>query len=130
MTPQHAAQRFVRLVLRATFDDALDLIDPYGPNREDSARAQRAAYAKVETAVRRRFGATHDLEALARAIRLAGPKKRRGDVATAVDKLMGAVADELTVKQQASYVVGLTVGRALHASASGELGGGWRARTP
>jgi hypothetical protein len=97
MTPQHAAQRFVRLVLRATFDDALDLIEPYDPNREDSARAQRAAYAKVETTVRRRFRATHDLEALERAVRLAAPEEQRDEVATAVSKLMDAVTDELTV---------------------------------
>lgn len=126
----HAAQRFVGLVLRATFDDALDLIDPYDPDREASGRAQRAAYAKIETAVRRRFRATHDLETLELAVRLAVPEEQRDDVATAVSKLMDAVTDELTVKQQAAYVVGLSVGRALQASASGELGGGWRAPRP
>ena len=64
------------------------------------------------------------------AVRLAAPEERRDDVATAVNKLMDAVTEELTVKQHAAYVVGLSVGRALQASASGELGRGWRARTP
>jgi hypothetical protein len=130
MTPQEAAQRFVELVLRTTFDDVLDLVDPLGIDNEPSARAHQAAYAEVETAVRRRFRTTHDLAALENAVRLAAPEEQRVAVAMAVTKLIDAVTDELTVKQHAGYVVGLAVGRVLHASASRELGGGWRPPTP
>jgi hypothetical protein len=130
MTPHDAAQRFVGLVVRATSYDVLDLVEPNDGNLEPNARAQHAAYIEVETAVRRQSGATHDLDALKDTVRLAATKGERDDILIAVSKLMGAFYDELTVKQHSAYVVGLTVGRALHASASGELGGGWRAGTP
>jgi hypothetical protein len=128
MKPQDAAHRFVWLVLHTTFDDVLDLTDRVGLDNDTPVLARKAAYAKVETAVRRRFRVTHDLEALEKAVPLAAPKKHRADVAMAVSKLMDAVYDEFTVKQQAGYVVGLAVGRVLRASASGEMGGGWKAR--
>jgi hypothetical protein len=127
MTPQEAAQRFVRLVLRTTFDDVLDLTDRVGVDNEAPVRARQSAYAEVETAVRRRFGVTHDLDALEQVVRLAAPEEQQEAVAAAVTKLIDAVTDELTVKQQAGYVVGLTVGRVLRASASGEMGGGCKA---
>jgi hypothetical protein len=128
MTPQAAAQRFVGLVLRATFDDVLDLTDRVGLDNDAPVRDRKAAYVKIETAVRRRFHATHDLGALERAVPLAVPKKHRDAVEIALSNLLMAVADEFTVKQQAGYVVGLTVGRALRASASAEMDGGWKAR--
>jgi hypothetical protein len=130
MTPRDAARRFVRLVLRTTFGDMLDLRDPHDGNYEANARAHRAAYAEVESAVRRRFRATHDLDALEQAVRLAAPEEQREAVATAVSKFSDAVIDEISVKQQAAYVVGIAVGRALRASASREVGDGWRARKP
>ena len=127
MKPQHAAQRFVRLVLHTTFDDVLDLTDRVGLDNDAPVRDRRSAYAKVETAVRRRFRVTHDLDALEETVPLAVPKKHRADVAIALSNLLMAVADEFTVKQQAGYVVGMTVGRALHTSISSELVGGWKA---
>jgi hypothetical protein len=129
MTPRDAAQRFVALVLRITFDDMLDLADPHDGNFPDTARAQKAAYAQVETAVRHRLDVTHDLDALETDL-LAAASGRPDDVASAVSKLMFAVYDELTVKQQAGYTVGIAVGRALHASAASEIGEGWSASTP
>lgn len=96
MTPQAAAQRFVRLVLRASFDDVLDLTDRVGLDNDAPVRARKAAYAKIETAVRRQFRATHDLDALERAVPLAVPKKHRADVAIALSNLLMAVADEFT----------------------------------
>jgi hypothetical protein len=125
-----AARRFVKLVLRTTFDDVLDLADPHDANQEANARAQHAAYVEVETAVRRRFRATHDLDALELAVRLAAPEEQRDAVAMAVTKLMDAVTDELTVKQHSGYVLGLAVGGTLRGSVSSELGVGWRPPTP
>jgi hypothetical protein len=130
ITPRDAAQRFVQLILRTTFDDVLDLADPHDGNFEGNARAQKAAYAEVETAIRHRFRVTHDLDALEDAVRLAATEEQRGDVAIAVGKLMSAVYDELTVKQHAGYTVGIAVGRALHASVTSEIGEGWNASTP
>jgi hypothetical protein len=129
MTPQEAARRFVGLVLRSTFDDVLDLTDRVGLDNDAPVHARQSAYAEVETAVRRRFGMTHDLDALERAVHLAAAAGQQADVAIAVNKLMDAVTDELTVKQQAGYVVGLTVGRALDASVCAGLGGGWESPT-
>jgi hypothetical protein len=128
MKPQDAALRFVRLVLRTTFSDVLDLTDRVGLDNEAPVRARQLAYAEVEAAVRRRFELTHDLDALEEAVRLAAAEGDQGDVAIALSKLTNAVYDEFTVKQQAGYVVGLAAGRALRASASAEIGGGWKAR--
>ena len=128
MTPQAAAQRFVRLVLRASFDDVLDLTDRVGLDNDTPVLARKAAYTEVEAAVRRRFELTHDLDALEEAVRLAAAEGHQGDVVIALSKLTNAVYDEFTVKQRAGYVVGLAVGRALRASASAEMGGGWKAR--
>src|SRR5262245_59494534 len=114
MTPQEAAQRFVALVLRTTFDDVLDLTDRVGLDNDAPVRDRQAAYVKIETAIRRRFQVTHDLDALEEAVPLAVPKKHRADLAIALSNLVMAVADEFTVKQQAGYVVGIAVGRALH----------------
>lgn len=130
MRPRDAAQQFVGLVLRTTFDDMLDLADPHDGNHEANARAQRAAYAEVETAVRRQFRVTHDLDALEQAVRLVAPDEERTAVAIAVTKLTDAIADEFTVKQQSGYVVGIAVGRALRASAAGQVGDGWTPPTP
>lgn len=124
MTPREAARRFVELVLRGTFDDVLDLADRVGLDNDSPVHARKAAYAEVEAAVRRRFAVTHDLDALEEAVCLAAAEGRQADVAIAVTKLVNAVTDELTVKQQAGYVVGLTVGRALKAAVCAELGDG------
>lgn len=128
MTPRDAARRFARLVLRATFGDMLDLADPHDGNHGADAGARRAAYADVESVVRRRFRATHDLNALEQAVRLAAPDERREAVSAAVSKLSDAVVDEVTVKQQAAYAVGVAVGRALRGPASRGAGDGWKAR--
>jgi hypothetical protein len=125
MMPQDAAQRFVGLVLRTTFGDMLDLADPHDGNHDANDRAQKAAYAEIEAAVRRRFRATHDLDALELAVRLAVPEILRDEISKALATLMDAVYDELTVKQQSGYVVGLAVGRALDPAASAALGEGW-----
>jgi hypothetical protein len=129
MTPQEAARRFVGLVLRSTFDDVLDLTDRVGLDNDAPVRDRQSAYAEVETAVRRRFGLTHDLDALEEAARLAAAEGHQPDIAIAISKLINAVTDELTVKQQSGYVVGLTVGRALDAAVCAELGGGWESPT-
>lgn len=127
MTPQDAAQRFVELVLRSTFDDVLDLTDRVGLDNDAPVHARKAAYVEVEAAIRRRFAVTHDLDALEEAVRLAAAEGRQADVAIAVTKLIDAVTDELTAKQQAGYVVGLAVGRALGPAASARIGEGWKA---
>jgi hypothetical protein len=130
MTPPEAARRFVDLVLRITFSDVLDLADPHDGNHEANDRAQKAAYVEIETAVRRRYRVTHDLDALELAVRLAATEEQRDEVATAVAKLMNAVYDELTVKQQAGYVVGLAAGRVLYTGKSAGIGDGWTPKTP
>lgn len=130
MTPREAAQRFVELVLSSTFDDVFDLTDRVGLDNDTPVHARKAAYAEVEAAVRRSFRVTHDLDALEEAVPLAAPKKHRADVAIALSNLLMAVADEFTVKQQAGYVVGLTVGRALDASVCAELGDGGGSEAP
>lgn len=129
-TPPQAARRFVDLVLRMTFADMLDLADPHDGNHEPNDRAQRAAYVEIETAVRRQFRVTHDLDALELAVRLAAAEEQRAEVATAVAKLMDAVYDELTVKQQAGYLVGLAAGRVLHAGEWADRGDGVAPETP
>jgi hypothetical protein len=128
MKPHDAAQRFVRLVLRTTFDDVLDLTDRVGLDNDAPVRARKAAYVKIETAVRRRFRITHDLDALERAVPRAAPKKHRDAVEIALSNLLMAVADEFTVKQQSGYVVGLAVGRALHPDTAARTGAGWTPR--
>lgn len=130
MTPREAADRFVGLVLRSMFDDVLDLTDRVGLDNDTPVVARKAAYAEIEVAVRRRFELTHDLDALEEAVSLAAAEGHQGDVAIAVSKLMNAVYDEFTIKQQSGYVIGLTVGRSLDASVCTELGGGWMAPTP
>jgi hypothetical protein len=130
MTPPEAARRFVDLVLRITFGDVLDLADPHDGNHAANDRAQKAAYVEIETAVRRRFRATHDLDALELAVRLAAAEEQRDAVANAIAKLMDAVYDELTIKQQAGYVVGLAAGRVLYTGKSAGIGDGWTPKTP
>jgi hypothetical protein len=130
MTPRDAAQRFVGLVLRTTFDDVLDLTDRVGLDNDAPVHARKSAYAEVEAAVRRRFRTTHDLDALEAAVSLAAPDAQRDDVAMALSNLLMAVADEFTVKQQSGYVVGIAVGKALSASAAGEMGDGRTPSTP
>jgi hypothetical protein len=123
MTPQDAAQQFVQLVLRSTFDDVLDLFDP-GPWEADADPQARArAYAAVETAVRRQFKVRHDLGVLEHAVERLVPKQHHAKFA----ELSNAIGAELGVIRQASYVVGLAVGRALHPAASAGIGKGWRA---
>ena len=119
MTPQVAAQRFVELVLRSTFDDVLDLTHPeVEADPQDRARA----YAAIETAIRRQFKARHDLGALEDALERVVPKQHRGKLT----KLSNAFGAELGVIRQAGYVVGLAVGRALRPAASAEIGEGWK----
>jgi hypothetical protein len=113
LTPQQAAQQFVDLVLRTTFDDVLDLTDRVGLDNDTPVEARKAAYVEVENAVRRQFELTHDLDALEEAVRLAAAEGHQGDVAIALSKLTNAVYDEFTVKQQAGYVVGRAVGRVI-----------------
>jgi hypothetical protein len=120
MTPQDAAQRFVQLILRTTFDDVLDLTHP---EAETDPEARARAYAAVETAIRRQFKAQHDLGALEDALERVVPKKHRGKFT----KLSDAFGAELGVIRQAGYVVGLAVGRALRPAASAGIGEGWKA---
>jgi hypothetical protein len=121
MTPQDAAQRFVELVLRSTFDDVLDLTHP---EAEADPRARARAYAAVETAIRRQFKAQHDLGALEHAVARVVPKQHRRKFI----KLSNAFGAELGVIRHAGYVVGLAVGRALRPGASAGIGEGWKPR--
>jgi hypothetical protein len=120
--PDDAAEHLVRLVLRTTFDDVLDMTDP-GPWEADADPHARArAYEAVETALRRRFNTRHDLSALEEAVRRVVPKQYQKRF-TALSDGIGA---EMDVIRQAGYVVGIAVGRALHPAAIGEIGNGWR----
>lgn len=121
MTPQDAAQRFVELVLRTTFDDVLDLTHP---EAEGDPEARARAYAAVETAIRRQFKTRHDLGALEDAVERVVPKQHRGKFT----ELSDAFGAELGVIRQAGYVVGLAVGRALRPAASAGIGEGWTPR--
>jgi hypothetical protein len=108
-----AARRFVKLVLRTTFDDVLDLADPADADHAPEAHAR--AYAAVETAVRRQFKARHDLSELEDAVGRVVPKKHRAKF----DALSNAIGAELGVVRQAGYVVGRAVGRALRTNGGG-----------
>jgi hypothetical protein len=124
MTPQDAAQQFVQLVLRSTFDDVLDLTDPGPWEAEADPQARARAYAAVETAVRRQFKVRHDLVVLEHAVERVVPKQHRAKFT----KLSDAFGAELGVIRQAGYAVGLAVGRALHPAASAGIGEDWRPR--
>jgi hypothetical protein len=121
MTPQDAAQRFVELVLRTTFDDVLDLMDPGPWEAEADPETRARAYKAIETAVRRQFKMRHDLGALEHAVGRVVPKQHQGKFT----KLSDAIGAELGVVRHAGYVVGLAVGRALQPAASARIGKGW-----
>lgn len=122
MTPHDAAEHLVRLVLRTTFDDVLDMTDP-GPWEADAdPRARARAYEAVEAAVRRRFKIRHDLSALEGAVGRVVPKQHQ----TRFIALSNGIGAEMSVIRQAGYVVGIAVGRGLHPEITARIGNGWR----
>ncbi len=127
MTPQTAARRFISLVLHSSFRDVLELTDPLGVENEANQKGQKEAYTEVEKAIRQRFQTRHDLDELGNDVVYAVPEEHQAAVARALEKLTDAVTDEMTVKQQAGYVVGIALGRAVHPSIARTLGAGWQA---
>jgi hypothetical protein len=97
------ARTFVRRVVQHVFADFLNLVeregtDPYYKAVEDSVRRQN------------KFP-SHDLVVLEEAVRHAVPEPYRADLATALNRLSNAYTDELVVREQTAYLVGLTVGQ-------------------
>jgi hypothetical protein len=104
MTPSHdAARRFVETFLRAAVQDLVDLTERHqGPYKtvEDVVREQESAPAV-------------DLDALEAAVVAAVPTQYRAAVTAALVHLVNAYGDEIVVKSQASYAIGVAVGNSL-----------------
>jgi hypothetical protein len=97
------ARTFVRRIVQHVFADFLDLEEREGTD---------SSYKAIEDAVRRQNKIpSHDLLVLEDAVRQAIPEPHRDDVATALNILSNAYADELIVHKQTAYLVGVTVGQ-------------------
>lgn len=102
------AQAFVRRVIHHVFADFLDLAEREGTD---------SYYKAIEDSVRRhnKFP-SHDLVVLEEAVRQAVPEPHRADVASVLNRLSNAYTDELVVREQTAYLVGLTVGQTFSSS--------------
>jgi len=97
------AQAFVRRVIHDVFADFLDLAEREGTD---------SYYKTVEDSVRRQNKCpTHDLAVLEEAVRQSVPEPYRTDFATPFNTLSNAYTDELIVREQTAYLVGLMVGQ-------------------
>ena len=97
------AGTFVRRVIHHVFADFLDLAEREGTD---------SYYKAIEDSVRRQNKYTsHDLGALEEAVRQAVPEPYRADMGMALNSLSNAYSDELVVREQTAYLVGLTVGQ-------------------
>lgn len=112
MTPHVAAQFFVDAILTEVVRDVADLAEKY-----------RDVYQPIEDAVRAQQSVpAADLERLEQAVRDAAPDDHRAAVATTLNRLIDARDDDLTVKQQTAYLIGVAVGRALSPALARKVG--------
>lgn len=104
MTPSHdAARKFVETFLRAAVQDLVDLTERH-----------QETYRTVEAVVREQESAPAvDLDALEAAVVNAVPAPYRTLVGAALVNLVNAYGDEIVVKSQASYAIGVAVGSSL-----------------
>jgi hypothetical protein len=97
------AGAFVRRVIHHVFADFLDLTEREGTD---------SYYKAIEDSVRRQNKfSSHDLVVLEEAVQQAVPEPYRADMAIALNRLSNAYTDELVVREQTAYLVGLTVGQ-------------------
>lgn len=110
MNPRRIAHRFIREMTAFVFGDFLDLVAPGGEADHQ--------FDRLEKAIRRRFGlAKHDIVGLQDAVAKAAPKRHRKAVLDAVSRLSEAETDNLSVRQNAAYLVGIEVGLRLRGHA-------------
>jgi hypothetical protein len=112
LTSEDAAERLVMLVLRATFDDLLNMTDSEGLDNTADLRERTRAYEMVESAVRRELKIVHRLDSVEAALQRVVPKEHLPQF----NALSDAIGDELTVVRQAGYVVGRAVGRSIYSA--------------
>jgi hypothetical protein len=102
------ARAFVRRVVQNVFADFLDLAERKGTDSH---------YKAIEDSVRRQNKiAAVDFLILEDAVKHAVPEPYRVDLAFVLNALSNAYADELIVREQTAYLVGLTVGQTFSAS--------------
>jgi len=103
-----AARAFIGKVLQTLFRDVLDLSERH-----------QVAFAHVERAVRRTYGIpSHDLLRLENAVLATVSEQHRSTTRRAFIRYDVARTHELTAKQQAAYLIGVEVGRALRSTGS------------
>jgi hypothetical protein len=102
------AQTFVRRVIHHVFADFLDLAEREGTD---------SYYKAIEESVRRQNKTpSHDLVVLEDAVRQAVPEPYRANIASPLTLLSNAYTDELVVREQTAYLVGVTVGQTFSVS--------------
>jgi hypothetical protein len=112
MTPPLAAQSFVEAVLTEVVRDVQELAHQY-----------HEVYQPIEDAVRADLRVPAiDLTVLEEAIRTAAADEHRPAVAATLLRLIGAHADDVRVKRQAAYLMGVAVGRTLHPAVARRVG--------
>lgn len=112
MTSQLAAQSFVEAVLTEVVRDVQDLAQQY-----------HEVYQPIEDAVRADLRLpVADLTMLEQAIRDAACDEHRPAIAAALLRLIGAQTDDVRVKRQSAYLMGVAVGRTLHPAVARRVG--------
>jgi hypothetical protein len=107
-TPEHAAEVFVRNLLRQVCGDFLDLVEDEVHDRA----ARERDYANLKLAVRRQHQLPiHDLDRLRANLFASIPPDHLQILRAAVDDYVDAVGDELIVQENAAYILGVAVGR-------------------
>lgn len=102
------ARTFIRRVVHHVFADFLDLAEHEGTD---------SYYKAIEDSVRRQNKfPSHDLVDLEDAVRQGVPEPHRADLAIALNTLSNAYTDELVVREQTAYLVGVMVGQTFSAS--------------
>ena len=100
------ARTFVRRVIREVFGDFVNL-----------AGRQHSSYKAIEESIRRRNKIpVHDLHALEETVKRIAPEACRSDLVVALTALSNAFVDELVVREQVAYILGLTVGQSFSAA--------------
>ena len=108
-TPCQAAELFVRNLTRQVCGDFLDLIE----HERDHADTRARQYADVKEAVRRQHQLPrHDLDQLRTNLVASIPVGLRESVERALDTYVEAEADEVIVRENAAYALGVAIGRA------------------
>jgi hypothetical protein len=112
MTSHVAAQSFVEAVLTEVVRDAQELAHQY-----------HEVYQPIEDAVRAELGVPIvNLDRLEQAIRDAAADDHRSAVSATLLQLIGTHADDVRVKQQAAYLMGVAVGCTVHPVVARKVG--------